>query len=49
VNVYGQVARENRLVFEFQNGQVTRDNEINFKDAWTFVEVLLEFKWVSRL
>jgi len=43
-NLNGQVARENRSVFGFQNVQVVRDNETNFRGVRTLAEVLLNFK-----
>jgi hypothetical protein len=43
-NLNGQVARENRSVFGFQNGQVVRDNGTNFRGVKTLAEVLLNFK-----
>jgi hypothetical protein len=34
-------------VFEFQNEQVARDNETNFRETWMLAKVLLEFKWAG--
>jgi hypothetical protein len=43
-NLNGQVARENRSVFGFQNVQFVWDNETNFRGVRTLAEVLLIFK-----